>query len=213
MKKKPLLTVITCIFASLTVFDVSLPAEPVKLHPENPHYLMYNGKPTILITSAEHYGSVLNLDFDFMVYLKEMQSKGMNLTRVFSGVYCEDPASFDIEKNTLAPRWNKFITPFARSETPGYPFGGNKFDLDKWDDNYFQRLKNFMSEAAKRDIIVEFVLFCPFYGGPMWNLSPMNAKNNVNGYSTLTREEAYTLKDAKLTGLQDKTVNKISTLR
>ena len=39
-------------------------AQPISLHPDNPHYFLFNGKPTVLITSAEHYGSVLNLDFD-----------------------------------------------------------------------------------------------------------------------------------------------------
>jgi hypothetical protein len=31
-------------------------AEPIQLHPANPHYYLFNGRPTILITSAEHYG-------------------------------------------------------------------------------------------------------------------------------------------------------------
>ena len=37
---------------------------PIQLHPENPHYFLYKGKPLALITSAEHYGALLNLDFD-----------------------------------------------------------------------------------------------------------------------------------------------------
>jgi hypothetical protein len=40
-------------------------AEPIRLHPDNGHYLEFRGKPTILITSGEHYGAVLNQDFDF----------------------------------------------------------------------------------------------------------------------------------------------------
>ena len=35
---------------------------PLALHPENPHYLLFRGKPTILIGSTEHYGAVLNGD-------------------------------------------------------------------------------------------------------------------------------------------------------
>ena len=42
--------------------------EAISLHPENPHYFLWRGRPTILITSAEHYGAVLNLDFDFRRY-------------------------------------------------------------------------------------------------------------------------------------------------
>ena len=36
-------------------------AEPLSLHPDNPHYFLFRGKPTILVTSGEHYGAVLNL--------------------------------------------------------------------------------------------------------------------------------------------------------
>ncbi len=69
------------------------PAEPIRLHPDNPHYLLWRGKPTILVTSGEHYGAVLNLDFDYLPYLDELQRCGLNLTRTFSGVYCESAKS------------------------------------------------------------------------------------------------------------------------
>ncbi len=41
-------------------------AGPIALHPENPHYFLFRGKPAVLVTSGEHYGAVLNLDFDFV---------------------------------------------------------------------------------------------------------------------------------------------------
>ena len=44
---------------------------PVQLHPENPHYFLYKGGPLALITSAEHYGALLNLDFDYKKYLAD----------------------------------------------------------------------------------------------------------------------------------------------
>lgn len=177
-------------------------ADPIRLHPENPRYFEYEGEPTVLITSAEHYGALVNLDFDYEIYFEELERTGMNLTRVFSGVYCEPVGAFNIEHNTLAPRWNRFIAPFARSNQAGYPNGGNKFDLDRWDPDYFKRLKDFMREADRHDVIVEYVLFCPFYRDDMWDLSPMNAQNNVNGYSNVERTDAYALKDDRLTALQ-----------
>ncbi len=39
------------------------------LLPANPHYFVYRGKPTVLVTSGEHYGAVLNGKFDFRKYL------------------------------------------------------------------------------------------------------------------------------------------------
>ncbi|HXJ74810.1 MAG TPA: hypothetical protein VNM37_18285, partial [Candidatus Dormibacteraeota bacterium] len=44
-------------------------APPISLHPDNPHYFLFRGEPTVLISSAEHYGAVLNLDFDYVTYL------------------------------------------------------------------------------------------------------------------------------------------------
>jgi len=72
---------------------------------------------------------------------------------------------------------------------PGYANGGNKFDLTKWDPAYFERLRDFVGEAGKRGIVVEMVLFCPFYKDQMWRLSPMNAANNVNGIGKMARTE------------------------
>src|SRR5262245_9693535 len=87
--------------------------ESLKLHPDNSHYLLFRGKPTILLTSGEHYGAVLNTDFDFGRYLQELERNSLNLTRTFSGVYCEDRNSFGITRNTLAPLAGKLACPWS----------------------------------------------------------------------------------------------------
>jgi hypothetical protein len=177
-------------------------AEPLRLHPQNPHYFLFRGKPAVLITSGEHYGAVLNLDFDYVRYLDEIQARGLNLTRTFSGVYREVPGSFGITGNTLAPLPNRYIGPWARSATPGYFDGGGKFDLAKWDEAYFARLKDFLAQASKRGIVVELVLFCPLYDDGLWKASPMNAANNVNGVGDLKKDEVHTLKNGRLLEFQ-----------
>ena len=183
--------------------------KPIQLHPENGHYFLWRGKPTILITSGEHYGAVLNRAFNYKTYFKTLSSHGFNLTRTFSGAYCEPVGAFKIKNNTLAPAKSKLICPWARSNTPGYANGGNKFDLTKWDPAYFERLRNFVAEASKRGVVVELVLFCPFYNDAMWELSPMNAADNVNGIGKMKRTEVYTLKYPKLLAVQDAMVRKI----
>src|SRR5690554_2092507 len=92
---------------------------PISLHLENSRYFVFRGKPVILITSAEHYGAVLNLDFDYAAYLEELNTCGMNLTRVFTGAYHEIPGSFHITSNSLAPDPQKYICPWPRSSEPG----------------------------------------------------------------------------------------------
>ena len=102
---------------------------PIALHPENPRYFLWRGRPTVLITSGEHYGAVLNLDFDYRQYLETLASDGLNYTRIFSGAYVEPQGAFNIARNTLAPATGRFIAPWPRSTQPGYAGGGNKFDL------------------------------------------------------------------------------------
>ena len=58
---------------------------------------------------------------------------------------------------------------------PGRPTAGTSSTSTRWDDAYFQRLKTFCAAAGKRGIVVEFVLFCPFYEEGLWAANPMNA--------------------------------------
>lgn len=118
--------------------------KPLALHPANPHYFLFRGKPMV-ITSGEHYGAVMNLDFDYVRYLDSLRRDGMNHTRMFTGAACVEPqGAFNIEHNSMAPAPGRCIAPWARSVTGGYANGGNKFDLSKWDEGYFSRLKDFI---------------------------------------------------------------------
>jgi PA14 domain len=183
---------------------------PLALHPKNPHYFLFRGKPTILITSAEHYGAVINTDFDYARYLQTLAADGLNLTRLWVGPYCEPVGAFGITDNTLAPKADKVIFPWARSDKPGYANGGNRFDLGKWDDEFFKRLKGFVVQAGKAGVIVEVNLFCPYYEESMWKLSPFHEANNVNGVGKLSRTDVYTLdKSGPLLKIQEEMVRKI----
>ncbi|MHC4461680.1 MAG: hypothetical protein ACYS6W_16655 [Planctomycetota bacterium] len=213
VNKMPLIRAKLSVLVGIVVFaaapQAARAAKPIRLHPDNPHYFLWRGKPTVLITSGEHYGAVLNRNFNYKKYFKTLQSYGFNLTRTFSGAYCEPVGAFNIKNNTLAPAKGRLICPWARSSTPGYANGGNKFDLTKWDTAYFKRLRSFVTEAGKRGVVVELVLFCPFYKDDMWKLSPMNAANNINGIGKMKRTEAYTLKYPRLLAVQDAMVRKI----
>jgi hypothetical protein len=180
------------LLASLTVSSAAA-KEPIALHRGNPHYFLFRGKPAVLVTSGEHYGAVLNLDFEYRKYLDTLAQDGLNLTRTFSGAYVEPTGAFKIARNTLAPGQDRFICPWARSGRPGYPNGGNKFDLAKWDPAYFRRLKDFVAHASRRGIVVEYTFFCPFYNETQWQISPQNAANNINGTSATSRTNVYTL--------------------
>lgn len=176
---------------------------PLALHPANPHYFLFRGRPAVLVTSGEHYGAVINLDFDYKLYLKTLAADGLNLTRLFSGNYREQPGAFHIAGNTLAPAPGRFLTPWP--ETNG------RFDLTRWNEVYFVRLREFLAEASRLGIVVELNLFCPFYEDSMWDVSPLNTKNNVNGIGAVPRTDAFTLKDERLVQVEDALVRKLVT--
>ena len=178
---------------------------PLSLHPDNPRYFLWRGRPTVLVASGEHYGSVVNPDFDYKRYLATISAAGLNFTRLFLGDYAEGPGAFGIVNNPVAPAPGRLLAPWARSSKSGFALGGNKFDLDRWDPAYFERLHGFMQEASRRNIVVEAVFF---FVGPGWDQAPLNPRNNVNGTadvgakgylslgggSVLERQEAYARK-------------------
>ena len=184
-------------------------AEPIAPYPENPRYFVFRDKAAFLITSGEHYGAVLNLDFDFVRYLDELQACRFNLTRLFSGTYREVPGSFQIQANTLAPASGRYLAPWARSNQPGAVDGGNKFDLDAWDPVYFHRLRSFIAAAGVRGVVVEVVLFCPFYEENLWQVNPLHARNNVAGLGNMPRTEVFTLRHPSIVTVQEALVRKL----
>ena len=146
-------------------------SQPLQLNPQNPHYFLFRGKPTVLITSGEHYGAVINLDFDYVAYLNELARHHLNLTRTWVGSYLEQRKDFDpakspyaIDRNTLAPAGARFIAPWQRTNS-------GKFDLSKWDSQFFARLSDFLREASQRGIVVELGLFCSYYDDDLWNIA------------------------------------------
>ena len=204
---KFLLLIYTLFFASFSTV-----AQPISLHPQNSHYFIYKGNPTVLVTSAEHYGSVLNVDFDFKKYLQTLHGEGMNYTRIFTGSYVEIPGSFGIENNTLAPAVGSFLTPWKRVEEKGLYSGEKKLDLSQGDPEYFSRLNDFVSLANELDIIVEVTLFCSTYSNESWERHPFNPGNNISGLpANLDRKKSNTLDNGNLTGFQQKMVEKIVT--
>jgi hypothetical protein len=185
-------------------------SQPIGLDPLNPHYFTYQGETIVLISSGEHYGAVLNADFDFLRYLSTLESEGLNYTRLFGGAYVEVPTkSFGILRNDLAPQPGRLIAPWARSSVAGYAGGGNKFDLSQWNPEYFDRLRSFLSEAEKRGIVVEITLFSSHYGEAQWAISPFNRANNINQTAAIDWQKANTLENGSTLAWQEKYARKL----
>lgn len=213
------------ICAALAASTAALAAEkPLSLHPDNPRYFLFRGKPTVLVGSTEHYGAVINRDFDYVRYLDALVASGLNVTRIFSGQYRERPGKFgilpsfgrefEIVENTLAPHVNAYVGPWARVPGTRAADGGGKFDLTQWNPEYFHRLTDFVAQASRRGIMVEISLFSPYYtnavGNHLWDISPWNAANNVNAVGNIDGRDALTLTDPGIVASQEALVRKIT---
>lgn len=183
----------------------------IRLHPENPRYFLFRGKAIALVTSAEHYGSVIHAGFDYKRYLATLSAAGLNYTCIFTGSYVEIPGtSFGIKRNTLAPAAGQLIAPWERSQTAGHTGGGNKFDLDRWNPAFFDRLRAFLSEASRLGIIVEITPFSSHYQERHWLISPFHPANNVNSTGALADWKAlHTLDNGDILRRQEAYVRKI----
>jgi len=188
-------------------------AQPIRLYSKNPHYFEFLGKPTVLIASGMHYGAVLNLDIDYNQYLDILSKYKFNLHREFVlGCYeYLEGRNWRTHQSPIAPRPGKLCSPYMRSEVPGANDGLNKFDLNQWNNEYFDRLKDFCRKAYEKGIVVEISLFSVLYKESTWELFPLYFKNNINnvGYGRYTD---YTfIKDTLLFEAQKALVAKIVT--
>ena len=137
-----------------------------------------------------------------------MAKDGLNYVRIYGGTYIEKVGDFGIQRNTLAPSATNLLLPWKRSDSTGYFLGGNKFDISQWDDNYFTRLKDFLSAAKEKNIIVELALFSSFYGSG-WKYTPLNPSNNINKTDNIPHDYIHTMRNGNLLQEQEKYVRKI----
>lgn len=190
----------------------------LRVSPQNPRYLEWRGRPVVLVGSGEHYGALVNLDFDFGRYFATLQRDGLNVTRIFSGAcYVEPQGAFHIEGNTLAPAKGRYLAPWARSDEPGAWDGGNRWDLEHWNEAYFTRLRDLVAVADKAGVVVEFNFFCPFYAdkedktkSPMWPLSPFHPSNRVTDIGVTPHDKLYSLEaDPRVLAAQERFVRRV----
>ena len=187
---------------------------PISLHPDNPRYFLYDDKPLVLITATEHYGAVINRNFNYEAYLDDMVDKQHTLSRCF--LLFREMQVFD--GSTLVPinphspckpLAGEFVSPFARTgngfATDGYP----KFDLDTWNPEYFERLHGFLQAGEERGIIIELTLFSSTYSDAVWRLNPLNIQNNVNGVGDIPWQDYVSMRDKVLFDRQLSYVRKI----
>jgi hypothetical protein len=183
------------------------PRPAVALHPENPRYFLFRGRPLVLVTATEHYGSVINRAFDFEKYLDDAADKGMTLTRTFL-LYRElqtprNPAS------PCKPESPDYLAPYVR-RGPGKALDGEPaYDLERWNPEYFDRVRRFLGKASRLGIVVELTLFSHTYNDAVWALNPLRAANNKQGVGKVNWPDYDSMRDKALVARQAAYARKI----
>jgi hypothetical protein len=176
--------------------NTSQKAIPIRIHPDNPKVFEFRGRPRVLVCATEHYGAVINRPFRFERYLADAAEKSQTLTRLFL-LFREQQHSRN-PYSTCKPESTDYISPFPRTG-PGNAIDGlPKYDLDRWNPEFFERLHGFLSLASDYGIVVEVVLFSNTYNDDIWMLNPFHPENNINNTETIRWPDYTTLRHTGL---------------
>jgi len=161
----------------------------------------------MLITATEHYGAVMNRPFNYERYLSDAADKRITLTRLFV-LYRELQTAVN-PYSTCKPESTDYIAPYPRTG-PGLAADRlPKFDLDRWNPEFFDRLHGFVSAAQRRGVIVEVALFSNPYSEEVWALNPLHPLNNINGTESIRPAEFLTTRAPAIFARQQALVRKI----
>ncbi|MHC4644944.1 MAG: DUF6298 domain-containing protein [Planctomycetota bacterium] len=181
--------------------------DTIRIHPDNSKIFEFRGKPLVLVCATEHYGSVMNRAFHFERYLAEARDKSQTLTRLFT--LFREQQSHNNPYSPCKPESPDYISPFLRVGPELALDCQPKYDLDRWNPEFFERLHRFLSLAGKYGIIVEVVLFSNSYSEVNWALNPLNAANNINDVEEIKYSDYLSMRNAGLFELQCAYVRKM----
>lgn len=129
----------------------------IDIYRPNSAYWQYKQKPVLLLGGScdDSLFQIPNL----REHLDLLQSVGGNYIR-----------------NTMSSRKDKGfeVQPFER-------LSNGKYDLNRWNNEYWKRFENMLKWTQERDIIVQIELWATFdYYRDCWAVNPFNPQNNIN---------------------------------
>lgn len=168
---------------------------PLRINPQNSRYFADPSGKTVYLTGSHTWDNFQDIDFttnrirrasgppfDFDGYLTWLVAHDHNFIRL----WVWEHATFYHDEDS-APRF--YPTPYCRTG-PGEAVDGEpRFDLDYFDQGYFDRLRARVSGACEHGIYVAIMLFQGFsindVGTPEitkpWYGHPFHLDNNING--------------------------------
>ena len=134
--------------------DTQMEKDRIQTYRENPRYWQYKGEPILLIG-----GSVE----DNLFQIPNLKAH-LELLNAVGGNYVRSTMSWVDEGD---------VPPFKKV--------GDLYDLNRWNDEFWNRFRNFITWTHEMDIIVQIEVWATFnYYREPWDANPYNPKNNSN---------------------------------
>jgi hypothetical protein len=207
------------ILAALHASDAESPLSgPLQVWARNPRYFE-DGKGRPVVLAGSHvWNSLQDYTYaqkpapppcDFEAYLAFLRAHSLNFFRLF---LWESP----VNPGSLASTC--YFRPVAYQRTgPGMAGDGlAKFDLTRFNEGFFGRLRDRVEAAQKAGVYVSVMLFEGFSitgkgndGGDPWTAHPFNPRNNINGIDGGTGNSDHTLQDPRVVAFQEAYVRRM----
>jgi hypothetical protein len=135
---------------------------PLRANPANSRYFTDASGKAIYLTGSHTWSNLVDrgtlhppqVPFDYPAYMKWMVAHNFNFMRLWTAELPDSGATDDVDENVVALPWKWLRT------GPGYANdGGLKFDLTKFDQSYFDRMRARIITAGKNGIYVSVMLF------------------------------------------------------
>jgi hypothetical protein len=154
-------------------------AGPLQRSQTNPRYFTDESGKIVYLTGSHTWNNLQDNaipslgagTFDWTGYLDFLQQKGHNFIRLWVVSHATDTTT-GVSASLH----------FHQRTGPGTALDGQpKFDLTKYDQAYFDRLRQRVMEAGTRGIYVSIMLFDAFTDPLVWKGNPYHVSNNING--------------------------------
>ena len=142
------------VVACQALSQISVDKNRIQVYKGNPQYWQHKSEPVLLLGGSveDNLFQIPNLK----EHLDLLQSVGGNYVRCTMS--CRDEGNV-----------------WQFNEVEGL------YNLDQWNEEFWQRFNNFLRLTAERDIIVQIEVWATFdYYRLNWDINPFNPKNNVN---------------------------------
>lgn len=199
------------------------PSAPLVVSSENPRYFADREGEIVYLTGSHTWSNFQdqgpNLpprEFDYEQYLDFVQAHGHNFFRLWSHEGSRAQSRSD-------DYWVRPSAPFVRTGPGEALDGGARWDLTRFDQTYFDRLRRRVRMAQERGIYVAIMLFNGWtvtdakanaaLRSP-WPSHPFHEANNVNGIDgdldgDGNGEEVHELSDPRILTIQKNYVRKV----